>query len=163
MYLDNIDDHPRWPDDAAVILSCPFPAKLFPLRTIFSRWTNRDLRQCSAHGSETSERNSDEVYLFVDSIAIITVCPRFLVMAQRSTRRSTMRREVHAEKCAIQNWPRPRDARAAAKIRHHLPFPFSLSSTFVIAHQIRSGSTLAGIQTSLPHARGFHGLTMPSA
>ena len=102
MYLDNIDDRPRWPDDVAAIPSCPFPAKLFPFQTIFSRWTNQDLRQCSAHGSGTSERNSDEVYLIVDSIAIITVRLRFLVMAQRSTRQSTMRREMHEEKCGIQ-------------------------------------------------------------
>ena len=128
MYLDNIDDRPRCPDDVAAIPSCPFPAKLFPFRTIFSRWTNRDLRQCSAHSSGTSERNSDEVYLIVDSIAIITVRLRFLVMAQRSTRQSTMRREMHEEECGIQYRSRkarfcglrPGDARAAAKIRHHV-------------------------------------------
>jgi hypothetical protein len=58
--------------------------------------------QCSRQRG-TSERNSDEVYLFVTSIAIITVRLRFLfVMAQRFTRRSTMRREVHEEKCGIQ-------------------------------------------------------------
>jgi hypothetical protein len=127
--------------------------------------------QCSRHGSGTSERNSDEFYLFVDSIAIITVRLLFLfVMAQQSTRRSTMRREVHEEKCgilycsrkarfgAVEPWPG--DARPAAKIRHRF---LQLFNTFVIAHQIRSGSTLADMQTSLPHARGFHRLTIPSA
>ena len=127
----------------------------------------------SAHGngSGTSERNSNEFYLFVDSIAIITVRLLFLfVMAQQSTRRSTMRREVHEEKCgilycsrkarfgAVEPWPG--DARPAAKIRHRF---LQLFNTFVIAHQIRSRSTLEDMQTSLPHARGFHRLTIPSA
>ncbi|KAI0264537.1 hypothetical protein BGY98DRAFT_939892 [Russula aff. rugulosa BPL654] len=58
--LDSIDDRPRWPDNAAVEL----------LKVDKSG-------SSSAHGngSGTSERNSDEFYLFVDSIAIITKSP----------------------------------------------------------------------------------------
>jgi len=31
------------------------------------------------------------------------------------------------------------------------------------SHAAGSGNTLAEMQTSLPHAKGFHGLAMPSA
>jgi hypothetical protein len=65
-----IDDRARWPDDAAVILSCPFPAKFglsvaipghfLKLRTLFLVD-----KSGSAHGSPTSERNFDDAYLFV--------------------------------------------------------------------------------------------------
>ena len=80
--------------DAAVILSCPFPAKFGLSIAIPGHFFKVDKSGSSA--------SADEIYLIVNSIAIIIVHLRFLfVMVQRSTRRSTMRREVHEEKCGV--------------------------------------------------------------
>jgi hypothetical protein len=57
MYLDNIDERPRWPDDAAVILSCPFPAKFGLSIAIPGHFFKVDKSESSASAVLTAEGN----------------------------------------------------------------------------------------------------------